>query len=60
MRVSAVLPKWMVGKLIWRDYAGLREKIRFTSAGFEVKWSPLSCPLLIAQMADLLDVHQTA
>ncbi|KAI9444732.1 hypothetical protein H4582DRAFT_2052990 [Lactarius indigo] len=35
LRVSAVLPKWMVGKFVGREVAGLREKIHYTHANFE-------------------------
>ncbi|KAI9452545.1 hypothetical protein BJY52DRAFT_1190214 [Lactarius psammicola] len=35
LRVSAVLPKWVVGKFVGREVAGLREKIRYTHTNFE-------------------------
>lgn len=35
LRVSAVLPKWVVGKFVGREVAGLREKIHYTHANFE-------------------------
>lgn len=35
LRVSAVLPKWMVGKFVGREFAGLRVKIHHTHANFE-------------------------
>ncbi|KAH8990137.1 hypothetical protein EDB86DRAFT_3080484 [Lactarius hatsudake] len=36
LRVSAVLPKWVVGKFVGREVAGLREKIHYTHANFEM------------------------
>ena len=59
MRVSAVLPKWMVGKFIGRDFAGLRKKIHYTYANFEVKWSFCRATFKITQTTRLSDGHQT-
>ena len=35
-RVSAVLPKWMVGKFLQREFARLQEKITLIQYNFEV------------------------
>jgi hypothetical protein len=35
-RVSAVLPKWMVGKFLQREFSRLQEKITLIHYNFEV------------------------
>jgi hypothetical protein len=45
MRVSGVLPKWMVGKFLEREYASLRTRIKLIHDDFEVRRSPISPPL---------------
>jgi len=41
MRVSGVLPKWMVGKFLGREYASLRTRIKHIHDNFEVDRGPL-------------------
>ena len=41
MRVSGVLPKWMVGKFLEREYASLRTRIKQIHDNFEVDRGPL-------------------
>ena len=55
LRVSGVLPKWMVGKFLEREYARLRSKIQHIHDDFEVSFSPSLPSLCVSQMMFYLD-----
>ena len=53
-RVSAVLPKWMVGKFLQREFARLQEKITLIQYNFEVCLYSLPFFLLLRYLFDRL------